>query len=231
MSLLTMIQNAAVQVGVQQPATVFNNTDVGAIELLAFAQQEGKELVKRGDWRMLRKELTFVTLAQEEQTDFYPDDCDHIVQNTMWNRSKRRPIYGPVRPQDWQAIKSFTTSPVMDTVYVRANNFLISPIPPAGQTIAGEYVSKNFCQDNSGTGQSEWMTDTDEGILDEAVMTLGIILRYKLAKGLDANAALAQYETQVQQALTQDNPSPTIDLANSQKRRPGVVVPEGSWMQ
>lgn len=233
MSLLSLIQGAALKIGIAVPDSVFGNSDLEAQELLAFAQEEGRELVKRGDWRLLRKELSFVTFNQEEQTNFYPADCDHIVQDTMWNRSKRRPVFGPVTPQEWQAIKAMTTSPVMDTVFFRGNNALIQPVPPAGQTIACEYISKSFCQSSASSAQSAWMQDTDTGLLDENVMMLGVILRYKLAKGLDASAALAQYETQVQQAITQDKPSKTVDLASGNRyaRVPGVVVPEGSWMQ
>src|SRR5689334_9530145 len=125
MGLLTLIQDAAVKVGVQRPDTVVSNTDVEVIELLAFAQEEGRELVKRGDWRMLRKESTYATLNAEEQTSFFPSDCDHIVADTIWNRTKRRPVYGPLSAQEWQAVKAFTTSPVMDTLYIRGTSALV----------------------------------------------------------------------------------------------------------
>lgn len=231
MSFLTIIQNAAlVTIGTDVSTTYSRTPEVK--ELVYYAKQEGRELVKRGDWRVLRRELTYTTLGQEEQTSFIPSDCDHLVSDTIWNRTRRLPIWGPVTPQEWQNIKAWTTSPIKDTVYIRGSSALVAPVPPAGQTIAAEYVTKNYCIGN-GVPQSDWSDDNDTTLLPEYLFELGVILRYKMAKGLDTSAALSQYETQVRQYLEQDNPKRTIDLANTDRygggRQPGVVVPPGNW--
>ena len=144
MSFLTIIQNAAlVTIGTDVSTTYSQTPEVK--ELVYYAKQEGRELVKRGDWRVLRKEMTYTTLGQEEQTSFIPSDCDHFVSDTIWNRTRRLPIWGPVTPQEWQNIKAWTTSPIKDTVYIRGSSALVAPVLPAGQTIAAEYITKNYC--------------------------------------------------------------------------------------
>lgn len=230
MSLLTLVQSVATKIGIQRPSTVISNTATEVLELLEFAQEEGRELVKRGDWQILRSEYTFDTTATETQTNFSVSDLGRFIPDTVWNRTRRLPLFGPLNSKEWQAIKSFGSSPVQNTFTYRGGNFLISPTPTAGDHVYGEYISKNFCQSAGGTGQSAWAADTDVGVLDEYIMGLGVIVRWKAAKGLDFSADLGKYETQVEQALEQDKPSGTIDLGYPlAKRRPGIVVPEGNW--
>lgn len=229
MTILSMVQSCAVRIGIQIPSTVIGNSSVEVSELLEFAQEEGRELVKRGDWQMLRKEFTFATTATETQTNYATTDVDRFIADTIWNRTRKLPLFGPLNAKEWQSVKSLSASPVYNSFTFRGGNFLISPTPTAGDNVYGEYISKNFCQTSGGAGQSAWAADTDTGVLDERIMGLGVIVRFKAAKGLDYSTDIAKYETQVQQALEQDKPSGTIDMAGIRRRGPGVVVPEGSW--
>lgn len=228
MSLLTMIQDCAVKIGINRPSSVIGNNDTEALELLAFAQEEGKELVRRGDWQILQKENTFTSLAAEQQAAL-PSDFDHFVNETFWNRSRRIQFFGPLTPKEWQYIKSTTASVVTDTFRFRGNYILLNPVPAAGQTMVYEYISKNWCQDSSNVAQSSWAADTDTGILDERLMGLGIIVRYKMAKGLPYQEDLAKYETQVVSSLGFDVPKRTVTLSNTPEVSPNIGVPEGNW--
>lgn len=229
MTLLSMISSCAVRIGVQSPSTVISNNSVEVQELLEFAQEEGRELVKRGAWQILRKEFTFVTTATETQTNFSVSDLDRFIPNTIWNRTRKIRLYGPLKPKRWQFVKALSASPVYNSFTYRGGLFLMSPTPTAGDNVYGEYISKNFCQTGS-TGQSAWAADTDTGVLDERIMGLGIIVRFKASKGLDFSTDLAKYETQVMQALEQDGIDADIDLGDDPAPiGPGVTIPEGSW--
>lgn len=229
MSLLTLVSNVAVKVGINVPSFVIGNTNTEVIELLAFAQEEGKELLRRFYWQELRKEKTFTTAATEEQ-EALPSDFDRFVNDTFWNRTRKHPLYGPLNPQQWQYNKSWVSSPITDSFTFRANKILINPVPTAGETIAYEYISKNFCQSSGGTGQSAWAADTDTCILDERLMELGMIVRFKLSKGLDAGADVAKYDTQVMLASGFNSPKATLKMYNGVPSvGPGVIVQEGDW--
>jgi len=229
MSLLTLIQGAALKIGVDRPNTVIGNSNVEVMELLELANEEGLELTRRGDWRKLRRELLFTTIVGETQTGILPSDYDHMVQGTIWNRTKHRKIEGMVTPETWQRIKSSNVGTVYDTLYMRGNDVLIHPASPGGEVIAAEYVTKNFCQSSTGTNQSEWLADTDTGILSENIMKLGVVARYKLQKGLDATADLAHYETQIIMALGMDKPERTLNFAEGNTVGFGLVIPETGY--
>lgn len=231
MTLLTMVQQAALMVGITQPSVVVGSTNQQVQELLACAQEEGRKLMKRGVWQVLRKQQLFSAVAQEIQTNMIPSDYDRFVNETFWNRTRRRPLYGPMTPQEWQNLKAWTSSPVSDTFTMRGNDIYIIPTPTAGDEMAYEYVSKNWCQSSGGTPQDEWLADTDTGILPERIMQMGIQWRYKQKKGLKFMPDYQVYETEVKQQLAGDNPLRTVNFGNPNwiGRYPGIAVPDGSW--
>jgi hypothetical protein len=63
-------------------------------------------------------------------------------------------------------------------------------------------------------------------------MELGIIWRYKQARGLDWQTDYDKYMYQVQQGLAQDQPRNTINMTGESmipSGVPGLIVPEGNW--
>jgi hypothetical protein len=232
MTLLSMVRSSAVRIGIGRPNVIATATDATGLQLLEFAQQEGDELARYGDWRVLRKEKTFTTVAAETQTDTpIPTDWAGFLDETIWNRTRKEPLYGPVEPDQWQAWKAHSTFPVRDTFTLRGTSWLMQPTPTAGHTIAYEYRSANWCQSSGGTAQSAWAADTDTGILPERLMGLGLIWRYKQARGMLWETDFDKYMYEVDAALAKDKPRKIIDLRNGgpPQRVPGVTIPEGNW--
>ena len=91
MSLLSICQNAADEVGIRRPTAIIN------------AKRVGRELVKMNiDY--LIKEHTFPTVASQEIYSL-PSDFDHFVPFTNWNRTTSRRMY-PIQPNEWQYFRS-----------------------------------------------------------------------------------------------------------------------------
>jgi hypothetical protein len=232
MTLLTICADAADEIGITRPSSITGSQEPTDQKLFRYAKKEGRELLKRGYWQGVRQEQTFTTLAQETQTAMIPADFDRFVNETFWNRTRRRPLLGPVTPQQWQNLKAWTSSPVQDTFIIRGSDVLIDPAPPAGETLAFEYISSYYCTDSGGTPISVWTADTDLPRLPEELFILGIKWRFLEGEGLPFENALANYEAQVRQALTGDTAKRTVNMAARSpygSPRPGIVVPEGDW--
>lgn len=106
---------------------------------------------------------------------------DYILNQTIWDRTLLRPVFGTLTPSQWQQLKAQNVTGPWNQFRIRGGNLLFIPAPSAGDTCAFEWVSKNFCQSSGGTGQSAWTADTDTGLLSEDLMKLGLIWRWKAA--------------------------------------------------
>jgi hypothetical protein len=231
MTLLTIVQSACDRIGITRPTSVVGSSDQQVLALFGFAQQEGRELARRGAWQALTEEQLFTSTATQAQTGAVPSDLDRFIPETFYNRTRKRQVMGPLSPQEWQAQLAITATVVYDTFRQRGNDILMIPTPPAGDEYAYEYVSKNWCASPLGTAQAAWAADSDVALLDEELVTLGLVWRFRQAKGFDYAEAFRSYETQVAQALARDGSKRTLNFANQRlfdaPRYPGVV--EGSW--
>lgn len=233
MSLLTIIQNVCKRVGIASPVTASGSSDVGIAQMIAIANEEGEELSERYPWSVLQTEATFLTLAAQLQgtvISIATNNFRYIINETIWNRTKNRPIYGSLSPSDWQLLKSSNVAGPYQEYRISGGNMYLLPSPPAGETCAFEYVSGNWCQSSGGTKQSAWSLDADTGILDEKIMTAGVIWRWKQIKGLEYAEDFRKYEIRVNDAITRDAGKPTLSMDGSPTNRlPGILVPSGSW--
>lgn len=210
MSLLTIVRACCDRLSLNRPSVVVAANDVTHLQLLGLAQEEGKQLAREGTWRALTSEHTFTTVALAAQTSSLPTDFDWYRPDTMFNRTTRRRVAGPLSAEQWQLAQASLVTYVNPAFRMRGTSILISPTPTAGQTVAYEYITKNWCQSNASVGQAAWAADDDTALLDEELHILGIVWRWKKAKGLDYAEEFTTYQYQVAQALIRDGGRPRI---------------------
>ena len=283
--LLTMVQNALSEIGLEQPSSLIGNSDPTAIQVLALANREGRDFYRRigknGGWQILRKETSFTTVAVSGLTctttlgsavvtgispnttgivagyvavwtgipvgtavvsvdsasqitlaspatisgtgvslacgkDNYtlPNDIDHFLTQTFWDRSFRWQLMGPLEPQEWQVLRSgISPTGPRRRFRIMGNAFYVDPVPTlSGQVIAYEYISNAWAQSAAGAAQTSFLADTDYYLLDDDVFTLGIQWRYKQKKGLDFSAEFAQWESLADQVMAQDGAARSLPM-------------------
>ena len=179
MTLLTICQDAANEIGVPSPSTIVGSTDTTVIQLLAAADREGKNLVSGYDWQVLIKEEEHTLLAQEDQGAMTSIATDFLrfSNDTMWNRTTNRKFYGPLNNTEWQRLKGIVVNGVTNYFRIRGNKLLLNPTPTAGQKLFFEYIQKNWV-DTTGDGSANadsYAADSNTTILDEDIITMGVI--------------------------------------------------------
>lgn len=230
MSLLSLIADTCDLIGIARPTSVVSSTDQQVRQLLGLAKLEGDELAESANWQALVNEHTFVTTATAAQTNTpVPDDLRAFLPDTFFNRTTARQVVGPITPQQWQILQA---RPVQGRVYLtfrqREGSFLMSPTPTAGETIAYEYISSYWVKSSAGVAKAAYTSDDDQTYLDEKLIKLGLVWRWKAAKGLPYAEDMETYERAVQKAAGEDGGSASLSMVNRGPRLLEVNIPEGS---
>ena len=232
MTLLTMINGAQDTIGLNRSATVVSSTDSNTRTLLALAQTEGRELLGRYSWTRTQAEATHTTLAAQLQgvmTTIAPG-FSYILNQTFWNRTLTQPVLGPLSPSEWQLLVARTTTGPYSQFRIRAGNLYAYPAPVVGQTWVFEYQTSNFCESASGTDQSAWAADTDTGLLDENLMEMGVVWRFKKKNGLDYSEDFRGYEQKLANDTARIGGKKVMNMnGGGDMYASGVYIPEGSW--
>jgi len=217
MTLLTIVQEAAAEIGLPEPASVIDNNDNNVRTLLRMANKSGQILTREYDWTELIQEQTFTTTAAEAQVGAIPANFDHFVNGTIFNRTTDREVVGPLTPVDWAREKSSVSGlTVFDAFRLRGGDFLMTPTPTDSETIAFEYVSKYWVDAgaNSTYDAEAYTTDADLCIFPERIMTLAVIWRFLAAKGLQYGQQQAVYSSETLKTIGRDGGAAVLPLAH-----------------
>ena len=230
MSLLTMINGVQDTIGLSRSGVVFASADATVKTLLAFAQTEGRELLARYSWPQTQAETTHTTLNAELQgvmTTIAPG-FSYIINQTFWNRTLTQPVTGPLSPEEWQHLKACVATGSNAQYRIRGGSLYAYPAPTAGDTWAFEYQTTYFCQSSGGTGQEAWAADDDVGVLDEKLMQMGIVWRFKKKNGLDYSEDFRSYEQKLANDTARVGGKEVLDMSGGGGGS-GLYVPEGNW--
>lgn len=233
MTLLTICQNAADEIGLPQPASIIGNQEPDVQKMLRLSNKGGKYLTVLPNfyWRVLTKDRTFTGISGQEQTGILPSDFLRMVPETFWNRSVSRLVTNVTEVQ-WTGLEATNyVGPEFKFLY-RGNSIYITP-SVLGAELAFSYVTPNWCQSSGGTPQSSWAADTDTGILNEELLTYDLVFRYKYADGLPSNEDKLEYADMLQSFLDNDQPAAgtmlSADIFGGGRAFSGAPRADGPW--
>jgi hypothetical protein len=235
MSLLTLVQDVQRRLTLNVTTSVISKvTDVDVMQMLGLAKQTGDALVNEHKWTGLMVEKTFLTTATEEQTasGVVPADLAYFINETFFNRTNTRRVIGPLTPMEWAAEKAILATVLRDSFRIRGGKMLVTPVPAAGQTWAFEYISDLWIYLNGGStlDGSAFADDSDTFVFNHELMVLGVLWRWKEAKGLDYAEAQRNYEVYEENLMAKDGSARSIAFSDAYPIGARIpYVSEGAW--
>lgn len=233
MSLLQIIQDASGEIGLPSPGSVIGNTDTGVVQLLALCHREGKKMAHDYGFEVMNKEATFTATGAEDEGNIKTltsISFSWIKNDTMWNRTLNRPIFGPLSSKNWQLLKSAAVTGPYPEYRLRGNKLIFIPTAASGDEIFFEWQSKNWIENEAGTATaSRWADDTDVSLINEDLITMGVVWRYKKTKGFDYSEEFADYVRFRADVIGRDGSKVKMKLDSEFARRPGIYIPDGSF--
>lgn len=236
MSVLGIIRSTMGRMSLTQPTVAFTSTDLQVLQLLELLKEAAEDLFNYGDdggWQALQREHTFITVAQEEQTNTpIPADFGRFINGSFYDRTSQRQLFGPLTPAQYQAQKArpVLVQPLL-AFRERNNSFLITPAPAAGDTIAYAFLSNYYAISSAGQPKREFTSDDDTTFLDEELLKKSLRWRWKQAKGLDYGEDMVSFERDVAKKFGQDAAAAalTIGEGDTVPFPERFNLPEGSW--
>jgi hypothetical protein len=231
-TLLQIVNRAQGMLNLPITTTVYANQGDAQKQLVALSNTEGDILAKDHPWQRLTVERSFTTTATNQQTnETLPAAFDRVVDETLWNRTTKQPVYGPLSPRIWQGQLGLGISSLYSSYRLRGNSFYFTPVPTAAQNIYYEYQSNQWCETSGGTGQSAWAADTDVSRLPDLVMTLGLVWRWLEAKGFDYSNRHDEYEREKQKAKARDGTRRHLSMVGPPDGYSPLAptIADGSW--
>lgn len=234
MTLLELVQQFCLRSGIPKPVTVTGSTDTQVLQIQALLEEEGNDLATRGDWEALTYEANHTTLATESQGAIgaiATNGFRYIKNQTIWDRTDRLPVIGPINSRQWQGLKSVVLTGPRYQFRIRGGNLLVNPVPVAGHDWAFEYISKNWIISADGiTYKNLFTLDTDEFLLPDTLLLMGLRWRWMREKGLDYSELFSTYEAQIKDMIGRDGGKAVLHMDNTdQIASPGTFIPSGSW--
>lgn len=234
MNALEIVQEACRRVGFPVSNTAASSTDPQITQMLSLLNEEGRDLSSRHDWTNLQTEATFTSVAASTQgaLSALAPGFRRFISETLWNRSQQREAPGPITPRQYQRLKSGLASLVDPAWYVRGGNLVLEPAPAAGQSYSFEYIDKRWAVANDGTRKEQFTRDEDTHLLDDDALLLGLIWRWRQAKGLEYAEDFTKAERKVAALMGEDGSAPDLFLhAGTYMPDAGYpTVPDGNWM-
>ena len=234
MSVLSLIQRMCERVNVPSPSTVLGSSDDQVKQLKALLEEEGNDLASRGSWEALTQEASHTTLAAEDQgtiSSIASNGFRYVKNQTIWDRTDMLPITGPMDGSEWQSMKARVNTGPRYQYRIRGGKLLVNPAPVAGHDWRFEYISKYWIIGVDGTSYRNYFTlDTDELLLPEELLLMGLRWRWLREQGLDYAELFRTYEAQVKDALGRDGSKPILRMdEGGGGPQPRVYAPPGSW--
>lgn len=146
---------------------------------------------------------TAVSLTFGKDAYSFPSDIGYWINRTAWDRTRSWELVGPTTPTEWQFLKSgYPGTGFLYRYRIYDDKLVLDPIPTSTSNMVLEYYSRFAVVATNGTTEKATFTvDSDEPLLDDQLVTMGIKWRFLRAKGLDYQQEYRTYEDAVERAL------------------------------
>lgn len=201
MTVLGALQKAAIRLIGKKPDTFFSSGNTFELELQDLANEVAIDIAKSYDWRS----LTVLNQFQGDgvQSSFpMPDDYDRMtisgdVHAKSWNTWRYNRAYSL---DQWLDFQNGLAQVSPGSWIILDGTMQFSPPITSGEQAQFYYISKNVVRSANGALKQEFTLDDDVFRLDERLLTLGVIWKWREQKRLDYSGDKENFDLALDEA-------------------------------
>jgi hypothetical protein len=189
MTLLTIAQGLARNVGMQSPSSVVGSTMREWQEGLQFANETGEELARRVDWGALQGTAT-LTGDGTNKVHTLPAGFSRLSKGIAVKSGAA--IVRPLSRAEWNSL-----TPVQGTpryFLLEGTELTLWPYLANAATVTASYQSEYW----TSAGSNAFTVDSQTSLIDEDLFLKGLIVRWRRQKGMPYQDEEAEYEAALQ---------------------------------
>lgn len=225
MTIASACQSAAIRLVGRRPGAFFSASIQFELELLDLAQDVAVEIAKKHDWQVLTA-LKVITGDGAAESFALPADYDRMpvkaaIHSSRWTGSAFRQADSL---DAWLFEKTYSTVGAPGWWLLLDGKMQFYPVLSDGETASFYYVSKNVFAGSNGTPKAVATADTDTFRLDERLLTLGLVWRWRQQKRLEYAEDLRTYEIALSEAIGRDRGQRLITVGRA-RNLDGIAGP------
>ncbi len=210
-------------IALEKPSAVYGSTTREHIELANIANEMAAMIAASHEWQILNK-IAVITGDGTTEDFALPADYDRqLDKSQLWSTSLETPLSPISDRDDWLELDIKTFDFVINAWILYAGEIHIKPALSTGVQVKYFYQS-NLWGLNGSTPISEFTADTNTFRIDERLLKLGIIWKWREMKGLPYAEDLATYERLLAKLAMRDKGSRIIRLGKAVLPRDTTVA-------
>lgn len=211
MSVLSACQDAIARLVARRPASVFASDDEICVEIASLANEAATDIAKANDWQA----LTVLKIIDGDGVTVdwpMPTDYDRMVNGTdvhsgTWTYMR---YMNAGTLDNWQDLNALLPAIPPGYWIILQNQISFLPTVTSGQDARFYYVSNQWARSAGGTAKALFDRDDDTFVLDDRLLTLALIWRWKSMKGMDYQEDIKNSDIALSQAMARDKGSRPI---------------------
>ena len=229
MTILSVVKDVCLAVGVSTPQSVFTNITGNRTmqEMLSLANEMAQRIAYDfRDWTKFRKTQTFVGNGVATGFDLPADYKRMLLTGNVWrSTSAQAPMTFIPDTDQWlnRRALAWVDQPWGEWTML-GGQMLIAPTMPVGETAYFAYMHKNCVTLASGGAGDSFQADGDSFALDERLLKLGMVWQWKANKGAAYAEDMGTYGDALNTAAGHDTPAPILV-----GRRPMAAAVQASY--
>jgi len=214
MSILSVVKDVCLAVGVNQPASMFATSiqPRTQAEMLSLANEMAQRIAYDvREWTALKAIATFVG---DGIKDRFPMPSNYqrmlLTSQVYSSASPRQPLRFIADADEWLVRRTSGDVTGWGEWTLIGGDMLISPVLAAGQTASFAYLDKNCVKLAAGGNSDRFLSDDDTFRVSERILKLGMIWQWKANKGSPYAEDMGTYSDALVGVAGSDKPAPII---------------------
>ena len=212
MTALSVVQGVCTKIGLPVPDEVVASTVREHVELTELMQEMAEEIARAHNWEVLKRVATYTGDGSTEAFDL-PSDYERMPKKAqVWSSALETPLSLISSADQWLGLDIQSFDFVINAWILLGGQINIKPALATGVTAKHYYQSDLIWTDSGSTNIAEVMADDDTFRLNERLLKLGMIWRWKANKGRMYAEDLANYENLKEKLIDADKGSRMIRI-------------------